>query len=217
MPKYVILLGPPGAGKGTQAKILNQQFGLVHVASGDLFRDNVARQTPLGKLAKSYMDKGELVPDDVTVQMVMERIAQPDCARGVVFDGFPRTEAQAQALDGALARECKRIGAVLWVNVRDSILVERLSARWICPGDGAVYNLLTHPPRVAGKCDKDGNALIQRDDDKPEAVRRRLEVFHSQTQPLIEYYRKAGLLNEVQGEQPIDQVQAAIVKIAERL
>lgn len=215
--KYVILLGPPGAGKGTQAKILNQRFGMVHVASGDLFRENAAKQTALGKLAKSYMDKGELVPDDVTVQMVMERIAQPDCARGVVFDGFPRTEAQAKALDVALAKEGKKIGAVLWVNVRDSMLVERLSARWICPGDGAVYNLLTNPPKVAGKCDKEGNALIQRDDDKPEAVRRRLEVFHSQTQPLIEYYRQAGLLNEVQGEQSIDQVQAAIVKISERL
>ncbi len=216
-PKFIILLGPPGAGKGTQAKILNQRFGMVHVASGDLFRDNVSKQTALGKLAKAYMDKGELVPDDVTVQMVMGRIAQPDCAQGVVFDGFPRTQAQAQALSAALAAESKRIGAVLWVTVRDSVLVERLTARWICPTDGAVYNLLTNPPRVSGTCDKDGSALVQRDDDKPEAVQRRLQVFHAQTKPLIDYYRQAGLLHEIQGEQPIEQVQGDIVRIAEKL
>ncbi|MBI3742416.1 MAG: adenylate kinase [Chloroflexi bacterium] len=215
--KFIILLGPPGAGKGTQAKILHQRFGMVHVASGDLFRENIAKQTPLGVLAKSFMDKGELVPDDVTVRMVMERIAKPDCARGVVFDGFPRTDAQAQALDAALARENKKIGAVLWVNVRDQELVARLSARWICSLDGAVYNLITNPPRVAGKCDLDDSSLVQRDDDKPAAVQRRLQVFNNQTKPLLEYYRAAGLVHEIQGEQPIDRVQADIVRVAEKL
>src|SRR5512142_54555 len=133
--KYIILLGAPGAGKGTQAEILRERLGLAHVASGDLFRENVSKGTPLGKLAKSYMDKGELVPDDVTVQMVMDRISRPDCAPGVVFDGFPRTEAQARALDAARAREGKKIAAVRSGDVRDEVLVERLSARWICPID----------------------------------------------------------------------------------
>jgi len=216
-PKFIILLGAPGAGKGTQAEVLRSQFGAAHVSSGDLFRENISKQTSLGVLAKSYMDKGELVPDDVTIKMVMERIAQPDCVRGVVFDGFPRTEAQAKALDAALARENKKIGAVLFVQVRDRVLIERLTARWICPVCGSVYNLLTDPPRVAGKCDKDGSALSQRDDDKPETVRTRLDVYRRQTAPLIEYYRRAGLLRELNGEQTIEQVTAAVVNIAHAL
>jgi len=216
-PRYIIMLGAPGAGKGTQAGILRERFGLAHISSGDLFRENVSKQTPLGKLAKSYMDKGELVPDDVTIQMVMDRIARPDCASGVVFDGFPRTQAQAQALNVALAQENKKIGATLLVNVRDELLIQRLSARWFCPADGSVYNLLSNPPRVAGKCDKDGAALEQRNDDKAETIVRRLQVYHSQTAPLIEYYRHAGLLREADGEQNIEQVQAAIVKIVEML
>lgn len=216
-PKYLILLGAPGAGKGTQAGILRERLGLAHVSSGDLFRENVSKQTPLGVLAKSYMDKGELVPDDVTIRMVMDRIARPDCAQGVVFDGFPRTEAQAQALDAAFAQEGKRVGAALLVNVRDQVLIERLSARWFCPTDGSVYNLLSNPPQVAGKCDKDGTALEQRNDDKPETVKRRLQVYHAQTAPLIGYYRAAGILCEVDGEQAIDQVKAALLKIVEKL
>lgn len=190
---------------------------MVHVASGDLFRENVSKQTPLGQLAKSYMDKGELVPDDVTVQMVMDRISRPDCARGVVFDGFPRTEAQARALDAALAKAGKKINGVIYVHVRPEILVERLSARWICPNDGTVYNMLSNPPRVAGRCDKDNAELYQRDDDKPETVRRRLEVYRTQTQPLIEYYRAAGLLHELDGEQAIERVQEDLVKVVDRL
>jgi len=214
-PKYVILLGAPGAGKGTQAAILRERFGLAHISSGDLFRENVSKQTPLGVLAKSYMDKGELVPDQVTIQMVMERIARPDCAAGVVFDGFPRTEAQAQALDAAFAQEGKRVALVLLVQVRDEILIERLSARWFCPTDGTVYNLLSNPPQVAGKCDKDGVALEQRNDDKPATVQRRLEVYRAQTAPLIGYYTRAGLLRQVDGEQRIDQVQTELVKLVE--
>ncbi|MBI5303569.1 MAG: adenylate kinase [Chloroflexi bacterium] len=216
-PKYVILLGAPGAGKGTQAEMLRERFGLAHVSSGDLFRENVSKQTSLGVLAKSYMDKGELVPDDVTIRMVMERIARPDCAQGVVFDGFPRTEAQAQALDAAFAQEAKRVGAALLVKVRDQVLIERLSARWFCPADNSVYNLLSNPPKVAGMCDKDGARLIQRNDDKPETVTRRLQVYHAQTAPLIGYYRAVGLLREADGEQNIDLVQQDIVKIVEAL
>jgi adenylate kinase len=215
--KYVVLLGAPGAGKGTQADILQQRLGWVHISSGDLFRENVSKQTPLGQLAKSYMDKGELVPDEVTVQMVLERIARPDCVRGVVFDGFPRTEAQARALSTALQKVGKRVNGAVLVNVRDQVLVERLSARWVCPTDGAVYNMLSHPPRVNGRCDKDGSVLEQRNDDKPETVRRRLEVYHTQTQPLIDYYRAAGLLYEVNGEREIDQVQADLAQIVEKL
>lgn len=215
--KYVILLGAPGAGKGTQAEILRERFGLAHVSSGDLFRENVAKQTPLGKLAKTYMDKGELVPDDVTIKMVMERIARDDCVRGVIFDGFPRTEAQARALDAALTQANKKIGAVIYVRVPDAVLIERLSARWSCLTCGTVYNQLTNPPRVAGKCDKDGSALTQRDDDKPETVRRRLEVYHQQTAPLVAYYQRAGSLREVNGEQSIEQVTAALTQIIQAL
>ncbi len=214
---YIILLGAPGAGKGTQAEVLQARFGLAHISSGDLFRENVAKQTPLGVLAKSYMDKGELVPDAVTIKMVMERITRPDCARGVVFDGFPRTEAQAKALDAALARENKKIGAVLFVQVRDQVLIERLTARWSCSACGSVYNRLTNPPRVAGRCDKDASALSQREDDKPDTVRRRLDVYRQQTAPLIGYYRQTGILRELNGEQTIEQVTAAVVQIAQAL
>ncbi|MBI5029929.1 MAG: adenylate kinase [Chloroflexi bacterium] len=216
-PTFIILLGAPGAGKGTQAQILKDKFGLAHISSGDLFRENVSKQTPLGKLAKSYMDKGELVPDDVTIQMVMERISRPDCEKGVVFDGFPRTAAQAKALDEALAKEQKKIGAVLLVKVRDEVLVERLTARWTCPNCGSVYNRLSSPPKVDNKCDKDGNDLIQRDDDKPETVKNRLNVYYKNTAPLIDFYRTAGLLVEINGELAIDQVQAEIVQTVERL
>jgi adenylate kinase len=216
-PTYIILLGAPGAGKGTQAELVRDLLKLAHISSGDLFRENVTKETPLGVLAKSYMVKGELVPDDVTIQMVVERISRPDCQVGVVFDGFPRTEAQARALDAALAREQKKIAMVISMQVRDEALIERLTARWTCPKCNSVYNLLSSPPRVAGTCDKDGGALTQRDDDKPETVRKRLAVYQKQTAPLIEYYRRAGLLREVNGEQSIDDVAKAVVKIVQAL
>ena len=217
MSKYLILLGAPGAGKGTQAEILFKEFGLAHISSGDLFRENISKQTPLGTLAKSYMDKGELVPDDVTIQMVMERITRPDCAKGVVFDGFPRTVTQAQALKAAFGKKRKKIDGVLLFAVRDELLVERLTARWICPLCGSVYNVLSNPPKTAGKCDKDEAALGQRDDDKPETVKRRLNVYHTQTAPLIDFYRAAKLLRQVDGEQKIEHVQQAIIKIVKSL
>ena len=215
--KYVILLGAPGAGKGTQADILQRRMGLVHISSGDLFRENISRHTDLGKLAKSYMDKGELVPDDVTVHMVLDRIGRPDCAHGVVFDGFPRTQAQAEALSTALMGQGLKVNAAVLVNVRDQVLIERLSARWICPTDGAVYNMLSNPPKDDGRCDKDGSVLEQRNDDKPETVRRRLDVYHTETKPLIDYYRTEGLLFEVDGERQIEQVQTELANIVENL
>ncbi len=208
---YIILLGAPGAGKGTQADLLQKRLGLAHVSSGELFRENVSKQTPLGKLAKQYMDKGELVPDDVTVQMVMERIKRPDCERGVVFDGFPRTEAQAQALDQALAAEQKKISSVVLFEIPDQVLVDRLSARRICPKDGSVYNLFSNPPKVEAICDKDGTPLELRDDDKPDTVRRRLQVYQTQTKPLIDYYRRAGLLKTIRGDRDIELVQTDLV------
>lgn len=214
---YLVLFGPNGAGKGTQAELLRAYLGLAHVASGDLFRENVAKQTPLGKLAKAYLDRDELVPDDVTIQMVTERIQQPDCSRGVVFDGFPRTQPQAKALDTALAAEGKKIGAVFWLDVPDEALVERLTARRICPTDGTVYNLLTNPPRVPGRCDKDGSPLEQREDDKPERVRRRLQVYYAQTKPLVDYYRSLGLLHTIDGTLEIEKVQAQIIAAIEKL
>ncbi len=216
-PTYIILLGAPGAGKGTQAEVLREKFGLAHISSGDLFRENVSKQTPLGVLAKSYMDKGELVPDDVTIQMVMDRITRPDCAQGVVFDGFPRTDAQARALDAALAKAGKKIAAALLVAVRDELLIQRLTARWICPTCGAVYNMLSNPPRVTGICDKDGSALGQRNDDKPETVLNRLDVYRKQTAPLIDYYRAAGLLRELNGELTIDEVTNQLVQVVQGL
>jgi adenylate kinase len=211
MSTYIILLGAPGAGKGTQAKLLQQRLGLAHVSSGELFRENVSKQTPLGTLAKQYMDKGELVPDDVTVQMVMERIKRPDCERGVVFDGFPRTEAQAQALDKALAAERKRISSVVLFEIPDQVLVDRLSARRVCPKDGSVYNLFSNPSKVEGVCDKDGTPLELRDDDKPETVRRRLQVYQTQTKPLIDYYQRVGLLKTIRGDRDIEAVQTDLV------
>jgi adenylate kinase len=211
MSTYIILLGAPGAGKGTQADLLEKRLGLAHVSSGDLFRENVAKETPLGNLAKQYMDKGELVPDDVTVQMVMERIKRSDCERGVVFDGFPRTDAQAQALDRALAAAGKKIGAVVLFEIPDQILIDRLSARRVCPKDGSVYNLYSNPPKTDGVCDKDGAALEQREDDKPETVRRRLQVYQIQTKPLIDYYRRVGLLKTIRSDRDIESVQIDLV------
>lgn len=217
MSTYIILLGAPGAGKGTQADLLEKHLGLAHVSSGELFRENVAKETPLGKLAKQYMDKGELVPDDVTVQMVMERIKRSDCERGVVFDGFPRTDAQAQALDKALVATGKKIGAVVLFEIPDQVLIDRLSARRVCPKDGSVYNLYSNPPKTDGVCDKDGVALEQRDDDKPETVRHRLQVYQTQTKPLIDYYRRAGLLKTIRGDKDIDSVQKDLVAALEEV
>lgn len=211
MPTYVLLMGGPGAGKGTQAQILEKEFGLPQVASGDLFRDNLKRATPLGQLAKTYMDKGELVPDDVTVGMIRERLQQPDAAHGVLLDGFPRTIPQAEALSGLLAEFHGKVDTVLYVKVRPEVLLERLAGRWTCRGPQQhVYHLLFNPPQKVGLCDIDGTELFQRGDDTAEVQARRIKVFFDQTAPLIEYYQQRGTLVEVDGEQDIPAVTAAL-------
>jgi adenylate kinase len=207
-PKYIILVGAPGSGKGTQAARLHELLNLPHVASGDLFRENLKNQTELGLKAKTYMDRGELVPDDVTIAMVMERLGRPDCANGVLLDGFPRTIAQAEALDQALAATGRKIGVVTYIAVPDEALVERLSGRWLCRTCGESYHTLFNPPRRPGVCDKDGGELYQRDDDKPETVSNRLKVYWQQTSPLIDYYRRRGVLVEINGDQAIEAVEA---------
>lgn len=202
----IILLGAPGAGKGTQAVALVKEKGLAHVASGDLFRDNLGRGTELGKIAKTYMDKGELVPDDVTVKMVLDRIAKPDCANGFLLDGFPRTIPQAEALDKALGEEGKTIEKAVSVAVPNEQLIKRLSGRWICRGCQAPFHMVDAPPKEAGKCDHCGGELYQRDDDNEVTVRNRLDVYMNQTAPLIDYYKGQGKLLEVNGNQPVDAV-----------
>ena len=207
-PKYVVLLGPPASGKGTQAAQLREALNLPHVASGDLFRENLKNETELGQKAKAYMDRGELVPDDVTIAMVMDRLSQPDCTNGALLDGFPRTIAQAEALDQALAAQGRRISMVPNIAVPDEVLVERVSGRRICRVCGESYHVRFNPPKQPGVCDNDGGELYQRDDDQPETVRQRLKVYWEQTSPLIDYYRNKGVLVEIKGDQSIGAVQA---------
>ena len=202
-----MLLGPPGAGKGTQAKLLAQALSVPHVSSGDLFRDHLSRKTDLGLLAKEYMDRGDLVPDDVTVAMVIERISRLDCQDGVVLDGFPRTLSQAKALDDQLSEHGQRVSVVPLVQAGDEEIIRRLSARRVCRSCGAVYNLVFNPPPAEGVCEC-GGELYQRDDDSPETVRNRLYTYYKETSPLIGYYFAKGLLVEVDGEQAIEDVQA---------
>jgi adenylate kinase len=190
---YIVMLGPPGAGKGTQAKVIAEKLGLVHVSSGDLFRENLSRETELGKLAQTYMTKGELVPDDVTIAMVKERLSRPDCKLGAVLDGFPRTPAQAEALNGILAEMNGKIDVVPLISVPDEVLIERLSGRWMSTS-GRVYHALYNPPKVKWVDDIDGSPLYQRDDDKPETVQHRIDVYKAQTSPLIDYFKEAGVL-----------------------
>lgn len=212
MPTYILLIGGPGAGKGTQAQVLREKLALPQVASGDLFRDNLKRQTPLGQLAKQYMDRGELVPDDVTVSMIRQRLQQPDAAGGAVLDGFPRTQPQAAALDALLAEFGGRVNVVLYIQVADRVLLERLSGRWVCKGaEQHTYHLLFNPPKQAGVCDVDGTELYQRADDTAEVQGRRIKVFFEQTAPLIAHYRERGLLVEINGEQGIETVTADLL------
>jgi adenylate kinase len=211
---YVILLGPPGAGKGTQATTLTERTGMVHVASGDLFRAALREGTELGMQAKAYMDKGELVPDEVVINMILERISQPDCQQGgVLFDGFPRTAEQARALEEALGKHGTQIDAVLYVTVPDEALIKRVTGRLLCKDCGAVYNIYFNPPKTEGVCDVCGSTnLYQRSDDTEETVRNRLNVYHSQTAPLVAYYRDKGLLREIDGDREMDKVSAAMMQ-----
>lgn len=207
MSRYIILLGAPGSGKGTQADTLKKSLGLAHVASGDLFREAAQKGTELGKLAKSYMEKGQLVPDKVTVGMVLERLKEPDCAGGALLDGFPRTLEQASALEEALQRERgKGIDKVLYIEVSEPELLARLSGRWICRQCQHPYHTVNFPPKVAGVCDKCGGELYQRTDDTLETARKRLEVYFAQTTPLIDHYVRKSVLARVDGEQQVEKV-----------
>ena len=208
---FLVMLGPPGAGKGTQAKIIAQELALAHISTGDLFRENLKNETKLGKLAQSYMNAGELVPDDVTVRMVEDRITRPDCEKGAVLDGFPRTPKQAEALDGLLEKSCSSVKLVPFIKVPDEVLVERLSGRWMSQS-GRVYHAIYNPPLVKWIDDLDGSQLYQREDDKPETVKHRIDVYNEQTSPLIEYYQEKGLLVEIDGTQSIENVTDAIMK-----
>ena len=206
MTTYIVLLGPPGVGKGTQAKILSEKTGLAHISSGDLFRENLKNQTELGKLAQNYMTKGELVPDDVTIAMIRDRLSRPDCKEGAILDGFPRTPAQADALETMLKDFNGHVDVVPFVTADANVLIERLGGRWTCRANGHIFNEKSNPPKNEKVCDFDGSELYQRDDDKEETVKRRIEVYFDQTSPLISYYRDHGKLVEIDGTQSIDQV-----------
>ncbi|MFQ5925112.1 MAG: adenylate kinase [Dehalococcoidia bacterium] len=201
---HIVLLGAPGSGKGTQAGIICQRFGVAHIASGDLFREAVNRGDELGRQARSYMEKGLLVPDEITIRMILERIAAPDCAPGFILDGFPRTLEQAGALDKVLGE--RGIDKVVHIKVSTEELVRRLSGRLICRDCQAPYHEITSPPKVPGRCDRCGGELYQRPDDSPETVRKRLEVYFVETAPLIDYYKQGGRLLEIDGEQGIGEV-----------
>ena len=207
----IILIGAQGSGKGTQADMLSETLGLPHVASGDLFRKEIDEKSELGLKAKGYLDRGELVPDDLTVAMVLNRLAQPDCSNGVILDGFPRNVAQAQALDLGLSNVGRHIDLALYLKVPREELLERLSGRYICKANQHVYNMRTRPPRVPGVCDLDGSPLYQRTDDTGEAVQRRLDIFFSETIQLLDYYGGQHKLVEIDGNQSIEQVQADLL------
>lgn len=206
----IVMLGAPGAGKGTQAVMICDEFHIPHVSTGDIFRSNIKNGTELGKKAKAYMDQGQLVPDSLTIQLLLDRVAQDDCGNGYVLDGFPRTIPQAEALTAALKEQGQEVDFALNVDVPDEVIVERMSGRRSCPKCGASYHIRYIPPKKEGICDVCGSALIQRDDDKPETVKNRLQVYHEQTQPLIAYYEKAGVLRTVDGTRDRKEIFRAI-------
>jgi len=208
---YIIFLGAPGAGKGTQAANVARKLGLVHIASGDLFRQSLEQGTELGIKAKSYMERGVLVPDQLTIGMALDRISAPDCEPGAILDGFPRNLKQAEALDKALAQQDKTIDKVIYINVSEEELVKRLSGRWICHQCQAPYHITNSPPKVWGRCDRCGGELYQRPDDTAESVRKRLEVYLAQTVPLIDYYAQLGKLLEIDGGGDVAEVGKRII------
>ncbi len=213
MPVYLVLLGAPGAGKGTQASLISKKMGLPHISSGDIFRENIKNQTELGKLASEYINKGELVPDDITIAMVGERLSRPDCAQGAVLDGFPRTPPQAEALDNMLAESDEEVDVVPYIKVDDDVLIERLTGRWTCREEGHIFHKSFNPPKQAGICDIDGSELYQREDDKVETVTNRIRIYMKQTAPLIAYYEESGKFTEIKGDQSIEKVTEDIVAI----
>ena len=202
----VVLLGAPGAGKGTQAEHLAERLGIPHVSTGDLFRAAVRDASPIGLEARRYMERGQLVPDDITIQMLLDRLAAPDAAKGVILDGFPRNRAQAVALASALAELGSKVDHVINLEMPADEVVRRLSGRWVCGDSGHVYNEFTNPPTTPGRCDLDGSPLIQREDDKPDTIRARLDQQLASLREVVDFYDEAGLLRGVNGVQPIDQV-----------
>ena len=209
----IIMLGAPGAGKGTQAKKIAEKYGIPHISTGDIFRANIKNGTELGKKAKTYMDQGLLVPDELTCDLVVDRIQQPDAKNGYVLDGFPRTIPQAECLTDALSKLGSKIDYAIDVDVPDENIINRMSGRRACLNCGATYHIVNLPSKVEGICDVCGEALILRDDDKPETVKNRLNVYHEQTQPLIDYYTGQGVLKTVDGTKNLDEVFGDIVKI----
>ena len=209
----IIMLGAPGAGKGTQAKMIAEKYSIPHISTGDIFRANIKNGTELGKKAKSYMDQGQLVPDELTLDLIMDRFKEDDCKNGYVLDGFPRTIPQAEALDAALKAEGEKVDFAIDVDVPDENIVKRMGGRRACVNCGATYPIVYSPTAVEGNCDKCGEELIVRDDDKPETVLSRLEVYHNQTQPLIDYYSQQGILKTVDGTVDMKDVFNAIVDI----
>jgi adenylate kinase len=215
---YLILLGAPGAGKGTQAHVLTDRIKIAHVSSGDLFRENIKNSTPIGIEAKGYINRGELVPDETVIEMIMEHLSTPACRNGALLDGFPRTIYQADALNEALREHFKEgISRVIYIKVATGELLQRLSGRWICPVCQTPYHEVNNPPKIKGRCDLDGAELYQRDDDKRSTAERRLQVYFNQTMPLIDYYKEHGLLLEINGQQSVEKVTSDIVTALEAI
>ena len=211
----IIMLGAPGAGKGTQAKKIAEKYGIPHISTGDIFRANIKNQTELGKKAKAYMDQGALVPDELTLELIMDRFTNDDCKNGYVLDGFPRTIPQAEALTKALADKQDAVDYAINVDVPDEAIVSRMSGRRACLACGGTYHIKFNPTKTEGICDACGGELVLRDDDKPETVQKRLNVYHEQTQPLIDYYQTQNILKEVDGTLPLEEVFDAIIAILE--
>ena len=209
----IIMLGAPGAGKGTQAKQIAEKYSIPHISTGDIFRANIKNGTEPGKKAKTYMDQGLLVPDELTCDLVVDRIKQDDCKNGFILDGFPRTIPQAEALDAALSKMGEKMDYAIDVDVPDENIVRRMGGRRVCLNCGATYHIVSIPTKVEGICDKCGSEVVLRDDDKPETVQKRLSVYHEQTQPLIDYYNRQGILKTVNGTRPLEEVFADIVTI----
>lgn len=212
MSTFVVLLGPPGAGKGTQALRVARSLNVPHVSSGDIFREHLKNQTELGVTAKGYIDRGQLVPDDVTIGMIRERLSRPDCAAGAILDGFPRTPPQAEALDGILSDFERDLSAVIYIRMNEDELAKRLCGRWTCRAKGHIFHVEFNPPKEPGICDIDGSVLYQRPDDMRETVLQRIEVYKRQTAPLIEHYRKRELLREIDGNKAIEEVTASVLE-----
>lgn len=209
----IIVLGPPGAGKGTQAKRIASKFSIPHISTGDLFRENIKKETELGKKAKVYIEQGLLVPDELVLELVVERFGAPDCKEGYVLDGFPRTIFQAKALDALLEKKNEKTEYTIEVDVPDDVIISRMAGRRACLNCGRTYHIETLRPKVEGICDFCDNQLVLRDDDKPETVKKRLEVYHDQTQPLINYYRENGILHTVDGTGEIDKIHEEIIHV----